>query len=68
MRWHLQVGNIVLPKSENPDHIRSNFDIFDFELSNEEMEEIAKLDKNERYFTMSFEDQEKAFSSFTPED
>lgn len=68
LRWHLQVGNIVLPKSEKPDHIRSNFDIFDFELTNEEMAEIAKLDKNERYFTMSFEDQEKNFSTFVPAD
>lgn len=68
LRWHLQVGNIVLPKSENPDHIKSNLDIFDFELSSEEMDEIAKLDKNERYFTMSFVDQEKAFLSFTPAD
>lgn len=68
LRWHLQVGNIVLPKSENPEHIRSNFDIFDFELSDEEMTEIAKLDKNERYFTMSFEDQVKNFSAFAPAD
>lgn len=68
LRWHIQVGNIVLPKSENPDHIQSNFEIFDFELTQKDMEKIAQLDKNKRYFTMSLEDQETAFQSFVPAD
>ncbi len=51
LRWHVQSGNIVIPGSKNPDHIRDNFDIFDFELSSEDMEKIAEVDKNVRYYT-----------------
>jgi diketogulonate reductase-like aldo/keto reductase len=51
LRWHVQSGNIVIPGSRNPDHIRDNADIFDFELTDGEMKEIAKLDKNTRYYT-----------------
>ncbi len=50
LRWHTQAGNIVIPGSKNPDHIRANFDIFDFALTNEEMAEIAALNKDERYY------------------
>lgn len=50
LRWHVQSGNVVFPGSKNPDHIRDNFDIFDFELTDEEMAEIAKVDKNVRYY------------------
>lgn len=51
LRWHVQSGNIVIPGSKNLDHIRDNFDIFDFELSSEDMEKIAEVDKNVRYYT-----------------
>ena len=51
LRWHVQSGNIVIPGSKNPDHIRDNFDIFDFELTGEDMEKIAGVDKNVRYYT-----------------
>ena len=51
LRWHLQVGNVVIPGSKNPDHIRANFDLFDFELTREEMAEIAALNKDKRYYT-----------------
>ena len=51
LRWHLQAGNIVIPGSKNPDHIRANFDLFDFELTGEEMEQIGGLDRNKRYYT-----------------
>ena len=51
LRWHVQSGNIVIPGSKNPDHIRDNFDIFDFELTSEDMEKIAEVDKNVRYYT-----------------
>ena len=51
LRWHVQSGNIVIPGSKNPDHIRDNFDIFDFELTDEDMEKIAGVDKNVRYYT-----------------
>ena len=51
LRWHIQDGNIVIPGSKNPDHIRDNFDLFDFALTDEEMGEIAALDKQKRYYT-----------------
>lgn len=51
LRWHIQDGNIVIPGSKNPAHIKDNFDLFDFSLTEEEMEKIAALDKNTRYYT-----------------
>lgn len=51
LRWHLQDGNVVIPGSKNPEHIRANFDLFDFELTREEMVEIAALNKDKRYYT-----------------
>lgn len=51
LRWHIQAGNVVIPGSKNPDHIRANFDLFDFSLSDAEMAEIAALNKNKRYYT-----------------
>lgn len=50
LRWHIQDGNIVIPGSKNPAHIKDNFDLFDFSLTEEEMGEIAALDKNTRYY------------------
>lgn len=44
LRWHIQEGIVALPKATNPDHIRSNIDIFDFTLTNEEMAQIRSLD------------------------
>lgn len=51
LRWHIQSGNIVIPGSKNPAHIKDNFALFDFALTEEEMAEIAALDKNTRYYT-----------------
>ena len=51
LRWHVQSGHVVIPGSKNPDHIRDNFDIFDFALADDEMAEIAKVNKNVRYYT-----------------
>jgi 2,5-diketo-D-gluconate reductase A len=48
LRWHLQLGNIVFPKSVTPERIRENFDVFDFELSGQEIERIGELDRGER--------------------
>ena len=50
LRWHVQSGNVVFPGSRNPNHIRDNFDIFDFALTDEEIEKIAAIDKNTRYY------------------
>ena len=46
--WHIQLGNVVFPKSVHEDRIRENFDVFDFELTDEEMERLAALDRSER--------------------
>lgn len=51
LRWHIQDGNIVIPGSKNPAHIKDNFDLFNFSLTEEEMAKIAALDKNTRYYT-----------------
>jgi len=48
IRWHLQLGNIVIPKSVTPERIEQNFDVFDFELSQEQMDAITGLDRGER--------------------
>lgn len=49
LRWHLQAGNIAIPGSSNEDHIAENFDIFDFELSDEEMAQMTALNRDERF-------------------
>ena len=49
LRWQVQAGYIAIPGSSNPDHIAENYDIFDFELSEDEMKSIYELDKQERY-------------------
>ena len=51
LRWHIQAGNIVIPGSKNPAHIKDNFDLFDFRLSDGEMAGIAAMDKQKRYYT-----------------
>ncbi len=49
LRWNLQKGVIVIPGSSNPDHIKENLDLFGFELTDEEMEQINALDRNEKH-------------------
>ena len=49
LRWDLQRGVTVIPGSNNPEHIRENISIFDFVLTDEEMESIATLNKNEKH-------------------
>jgi 2,5-diketo-D-gluconate reductase A len=48
LRWHIQLGNIVIPKSVTPSRIEENFRIFDFELSEEDMHAVFELDRDER--------------------
>lgn len=66
LRWHTQFGNIVIPGSTNPAHIKDNADIFDFKLTDEEMAEIAKLDKNVRYYNATPE-QVEAYAAMAPD-
>lgn len=67
LKWHLQEGFVTIPKSTNPEHIRQNMDINDFELTEEEMNEISAKDKNQSYFNMPEEEQEKMFLSQRPD-
>ncbi|MBQ6727923.1 MAG: aldo/keto reductase [Clostridia bacterium] len=50
LKWHTQMGFIVIPGSKNAEHIKDNIDIFDFTLSDEDMKEMEKLNKNERRY------------------
>ena len=50
LRWHMQDGNIVIPGSKNPDHIKANFDLFDFALTGDEMARVASLNQDKRYY------------------
>ncbi|MGX8680747.1 MAG: aldo/keto reductase, partial [bacterium] len=59
LRWHTQLNHIVIPGSKNPEHIRENFDIFDFTLTDEEMAEIKTVNKNIRYYNATIEEAQK---------
>ena len=47
LRWHIQRGDIVFPKSVSPERVKSNFEIFDFSLDGDEMTAITRLDRGE---------------------
>ena len=47
LRWHVQRGNVVIPKSVTPERIRENFELFDFELSEDDVKRIDGLDRGE---------------------
>jgi len=66
LRWHTQMGFAVIPGSRSADHIRDNLDILDFTLSDEEMAEIAKLDKGVRYYHRT-DEQLVQFALWRPE-
>jgi len=66
LRWHTQMEFAVIPGSKNVDHIRDNFELFDFTLTDEEMAEIAKLNTGTRYYHRS-DEQLKGFASWRPE-
>ena len=68
IRWHIQEGFSVIPGSSNPAHIRENIEVFDFELSDEEMQQMRALDKEARYFNMPYEDQKRWFMQWNPTD
>ena len=65
LRWHIQDGNIVIPGSKNPAHIKDNFDLFDFALTDDEMAKITALDKQKRYYT-STPEMLKAYAEMVP--
>ena len=66
MRWHTQMGFAVIPGSKNVAHIRENLNILDFTLTDEEMAEIARLDKGERYYHRT-DNQLKQFALWKPD-
>ncbi len=68
LRWHIQAGNIVIPGSKNPDHIKDNFALFDFTLTDEEMAKIAALDQQKRYYHSTPELLEKYVQMVPPVD
>ena len=65
LRWYTQMGFVVIPGSKNVDHIKDNLDILDFRLTEEEMTEIAKLDKGERYYHRT-DEQLAGFAAWRP--
>ena len=65
LRWHIQDGNIVIPGSKNPAHIRDNFDLFDFALTDEEMAQIAAMDQHKRYY-ISTPEMLKGYAEMVP--
>ena len=66
LRWHIQMGFVVIPGSKNVDHIKDNLNIMDFELTGDEMAEIAKLDKGERYYHRT-DEQLVQFAAWKPD-
>lgn len=66
LRWHTQMGFAVIPGSRNTDHIRDNLNILDFTLTNDEMAEIAALDKDMRYYRRT-DAQLEQFAAWRPD-
>lgn len=66
LRWHIQMNFIVIPGSKNIEHIKDNLDILDFKLTDAEMKQIAKINKNVRYYNRT-EEQLKHFAEWQPE-
>ncbi|RGS73953.1 aldo/keto reductase [Mitsuokella sp. AF21-1AC] len=66
LRWAVQKGFITIPGTKNPDHLRSNIDLFDFALTPDEMTEIAALDGKKRYYTADAAQEEKYASMHLP--
>ena len=66
LRWHTQMGFVVIPGSKNVDHIKDNLDIMDFRMTEEEMARIAQLDRGERYYHRT-DAQLDGFAAWRPE-
>jgi diketogulonate reductase-like aldo/keto reductase len=67
LRWHIQAGNIAIPGSSNPDHIQENIEIFDFALTDEEMQKIALMDEGHGKYPEFDEATGQRFLSFSPD-
>lgn len=61
LRWHMQEGFSAIPGASNPDYIKENIEIFDFELIDGEMELMRGLNKEKRFFNMTLEEKEHAY-------
>ena len=61
LRWHMQEGFSAIPGASNPDYIKENIEIFDFELTDGEMAQMRGLNKEERFFNMSLEEKERSY-------
>jgi len=61
LRWHIQEGFSVIPGASNPDYIKENIQIFDFELNEDEMRTMRSLNKNKRFFNVSLEEKERTY-------
>lgn len=59
LRWHIQEGFSVIPGATNPDYIKENIQIFDFSLTDEEMQQMRSLNKEKRFFNARLEDVER---------
>lgn len=61
LRWHMQEGFSAIPGASNPNYIKENIEIFDFELTDKEMAQMRELNKEQRFFNMSLEEKERAY-------
>lgn len=68
LRWHIQEGFSVIPGASNPDYIKENIGIFDFELTGEEMTQMRSLNKEERFFNMPLEEKERVYLNMQMQD
>ena len=68
LRWHIQMGNLVFPKSTSRSHLQENIDIFDFELSKQEIAEIATLNQEKLYYDTPIEERAKLYRNYIPAD
>ena len=68
LRWHLQEGLSVIPGSRNPQHIMENAHIFDFALSDADMQAIRSLNKEQRFFNMDYKQAEQFMLNWRIED
>lgn len=66
LKWHTQMGFIVIPGTKNPVHIKDNFNIFDFELSQDDMQKISEINKNIRYYNRT-DSQLEQFKNWKPD-